>query len=46
MNHKKALDKLTKWYRRAEEALTREQAQKAIRKAEKFQRKLEQQEDQ
>lgn len=45
MNYKKALDKLTKWYRRAEEALTREEAQKAIRKAEKFQRKLEHHEE-
>jgi len=46
MSKGSSLDKLMKWYRRAEEAMTRKQAQKAIRKAEKFQRKLEQEEDQ
>ena len=33
--------KLMKWFQRAEEATTREEAQKAIRKAEKHKRKLE-----
>lgn len=33
--------KLLKWFRRAEEATTREEAQKAIKKAEKHRRKLE-----
>ena len=33
--------KLVTWFQRAENALTREEAQKAIKKAEKHQRKLE-----
>ena len=32
--------KLMKWFKRAEEATTREEAQKAIKKAEKHTRKL------
>ena len=34
------LKKLLKWVQRAEEATTREEAQKAIKKAEKHRRKL------
>ena len=34
------LNKLLKWIMRAEEATTRKQAQKAIKKAEKHRRKL------
>jgi len=33
--------KLLKWFQRAEEATTRKEAQKAIKKAEKYRRKLE-----
>jgi len=46
MSQRKAFDKLMKWYRRAEKALTREEAQKAIKKADKFQRKLDNEDDQ
>ena len=35
------LQKLMMWFQRAEEATTREEAQKAIKKAEKHRRKLE-----
>lgn len=40
MTTAKRLSKLTKWLFRAEEATTREEAQKAIKKAEKHRRKL------
>ena len=40
MTRAKALTKLMKWWERAEEATTREEAQKCIRKVAKFQRKL------
>ena len=46
MSKSNAFDKLMKWYRRAEEAMTREEAQKAIKKADKFQRKLDSEDDQ
>ena len=46
MSKSNAFDKLMKWYRRAEEAMTRKEAQKAIKKADKFQRKLDSEEDQ
>ena len=37
--------KLMKWFKRAEEATTREEAQKAIKKAEKHRRKLDYKEE-
>lgn len=40
MTQTERLAKLAKWLVRAEEATTREQAQKAIKKAEKHRRKL------
>lgn len=36
----KAQDKLTKWFLKAEAAVTRKQAQKALKKAEKWFKKL------
>ena len=40
MTPSERFQKLMKWFQRAEEATTREEAQKAIRKAEKHRRKL------
>jgi len=36
----KATRKLAKWYRKAEEALTRKQAQKALKKVAKWSKRL------
>ena len=40
MTPKERFLKLMKWFQRAEEATTREEAQKALKKAEKHKRKL------
>ena len=40
MTPSERFQKLLKWFQRAEEATTREEAQKAIKKAEKHRRKL------
>ena len=46
MSKSNAFVKLMKWWERAEAATTREEAQKAIKKVEKFQRKLTEEDDQ